>query len=110
MDWSRISAKEAIELARVIDRLPRPGECLKLAAEKAGGLRKLLSAVTYNPCATGSFTHLIRRDPFRSWTVRRNGRPCPVCPPLDQRSRDHFAAPIGNSEHVQRDDLDGGVK
>jgi len=24
MDWSRISAKEAIELARVIDRLPRP--------------------------------------------------------------------------------------
>ena len=33
----------------------------------------------------------------------------PVCPPLDQRSRDHFAAPIGNSEHVQRDDLDGGV-
>ena len=24
MDWSRISANEAIELARVIDRLPRP--------------------------------------------------------------------------------------
>ena len=45
VDWSRISAKEAIELARVIDRLLRRCECLKLAAEKAGGLRKLLSAV-----------------------------------------------------------------
>ena len=43
-DWWRVSAAEAVELARVIDRLPRPGATLRQSwlPDQANVLRSAL--------------------------------------------------------------------